>query len=85
VFGVKKEEVTEGWRKLNSGGYHNVYYSPNTSGNQIKWNENHESSRTRSIYEQNTKCIQSYIWTTLKEKTMYGIQAQIREQQKTGS
>jgi hypothetical protein len=29
IFGHKKEEVTEGWRKLKNGELHNLYSSPN--------------------------------------------------------
>jgi hypothetical protein len=28
IFGPKKDEVTEEWRKLNSGELHNLYSSP---------------------------------------------------------
>jgi hypothetical protein len=32
IFGPKKDEVTEEWRKFHSGELHNLYSSPNIIG-----------------------------------------------------
>jgi hypothetical protein len=29
IFGPKRDEVTEGWRKLHNAELHNIYFSPN--------------------------------------------------------
>jgi hypothetical protein len=31
IFGLKRDEVTEEWRKLHNEELHNLYSSPNTS------------------------------------------------------
>jgi hypothetical protein len=41
IFGPKRDEVTEEWRKLNSGELHNLYVSPNiikqTKSRRMRW------------------------------------------------
>jgi hypothetical protein len=32
IFGLRKGEVTGGWRKLNTEEFHNLYFSPNIIG-----------------------------------------------------
>jgi hypothetical protein len=36
IFGLKKDEVTGGWRKLHNEGLHNLYFSPRIIG-MTKW------------------------------------------------
>jgi hypothetical protein len=43
IFGVKRDEVTEGWRKLHSEEIHNLYSSPSIirmrKSRRVKWAE----------------------------------------------
>jgi hypothetical protein len=47
IFGRKRDEVTEEWRKLHSGELHNLYSSPdivrNVKSRRMRW-EGHETS-----------------------------------------
>jgi hypothetical protein len=37
IFGVKRDEVTGGWRKLHAEELHNLYSSPSTFSRQEGW------------------------------------------------
>jgi hypothetical protein len=39
IFGPKRDEVTREWRKLPNEELNDLYYSPNSSGDQIEKNE----------------------------------------------
>jgi hypothetical protein len=60
IYRPKRDEVTGEWRKLHSGGLHNLYSSPNiirqTKSKRMRWAGHGTGKRTR------------FWWKSLKEK-----------------
>jgi hypothetical protein len=44
IFGLKRDEVTGGWRKLHNEELHNLYSSPSII-RMIRWKENTEKTK----------------------------------------
>jgi hypothetical protein len=67
IFGPKRDEVVEGWRRLHEE-LHNLYTSPSVMRVTIKEEEMNETCSTQGRYE---KLIENFGRKTCREKTTW--------------
>jgi hypothetical protein len=56
IFGPKRDEITEGWRKLHNEELHNLYSSPNT----VKMNKGDVMGRPCNTHGGEEECIEGF-------------------------
>jgi hypothetical protein len=65
IFGPKRDEVTEGWRKLHNEELHNLYYSPNRirmiKSRRMRWAGQVARRGRRGMHI-------GYLWDSQKER-----------------
>jgi hypothetical protein len=61
IFGPKKEEWAEGWRRMSNKELRNLYATPDIIRAIIK---DEEMDETFSTHEWDEKCIQYFAWKT---------------------